>query len=57
MEIMNAENPKSRVMPLSLDWGFLSKLAVEATVLIALHKDVFPESIWPNTPMLIFNIF
>ena len=41
---MNAENPRSRVIPLSFDYGFLSKLAVDATVLNALQRDVFPES-------------
>ena len=27
--VKNALNPKSRVIPLSCDWGFLSKLAVD----------------------------
>ena len=47
---MNAENPKSSVIPRSLDYGFLSNPAVEAMVLSALHKEVFPESMWPKTP-------
>ena len=42
---MNAENPKSNVIPLSFDWGFLSKPAVDAMVDKALQSDVFPESI------------
>ncbi len=54
---MNAENPKSKVIPLSLDYGFLSKLAVEATVLNDLQRDVLPESMCPKTPKFIFNIF
>lgn len=53
---MNAENPKSNVIPLSFDYGFLSKPAVEAIVLIALQRLVLPESMWPNTPIFIFNI-
>lgn len=53
---MKAEKPKSSVIPLSLDYGFLSKLAVDATVLSDLHRDVLPESICPNTPILIFKI-
>ena len=56
MAIINAEKPKSKVIPLSWDCGFLSKPAVEAIVLKALHKLVLPESMWPNTPMLIFSI-
>lgn len=28
--VMNEEKPKSKVIPLSLDWGLLSRLAVEA---------------------------
>ncbi len=50
-----ALKPKSRVMPRSLDYGLLSKPAVLATVLSALHKLVLPESMWPNTPMFMFS--
>lgn len=46
------EKPRSRVMPRSLLWGFLSKLAVLSTVLRALDKLVFPLSTWPSTPTL-----
>ena len=53
---MNAENPKSKVIPLSFDYGFLSKLAVDATVLNDLQRDVLPESMCPKTPRFIFNI-
>lgn len=55
--IMNAEKPRSRVMPRSFDYGFLSKPAVEAMVLKALHSEVLPESMWPRTPMFMFRIF
>ena len=48
--VKNAENPRSRVIPLSLLWGFLSKLAVEVTLVNARTMDVFPLSIWPKTP-------
>ena len=53
----NAENPKSSVMPLSLLWGFLSKPAVDAIVLSALHKEVLPLSMCPNTPILMLMMF
>lgn len=52
MSTENEEKPKSRVMPRSLLWGFLSKLAVLSTVLSALDKLVFPLSTWPSTPTL-----
>lgn len=48
------ENPKSRVMPLSLDWGLLSRLAVDATWVKTRHIDVLPESTCPSTPTFIF---
>jgi hypothetical protein len=54
--MIKAENPKSRVMPRSLDYGFLSKPAVDAMVLRALHREVLPESIWPSTPRFTFKI-
>ena len=53
---MNAEKPRSSVIPRSLDYGLLSRLAVDVTVLSALHREVLPESIWPSTPMLMFRI-
>ena len=56
ISMIKAENPRSNVIPLSFDYGFLSNPAVEAMVLMALHKLVLPESMWPNTPILIFNI-
>ncbi|MPC14243.1 hypothetical protein E2C01_007002 [Portunus trituberculatus] len=49
--------PKSIVMPLSLDCGFLSKHAVLATVLRALAREVLPLSTCPSTPMLKFRVF
>ena len=52
----NAEKPRSSVMPRSFDYGLLSKLAVDVTVLRARQRDVFPESIWPSTPTLMFKI-
>ena len=48
----NAENPKSRVIPLSLLYGFLSKLAVLVITLNVLASEVFPVSTCPNTPYL-----
>ena len=53
--MMKAEKPRSSVIPRSLDWGFLSKPAVEAIVERALQREVFPESMWPSTPMLMFS--
>ena len=50
-----AEKPKSRVIPLSWDCGFLSKLAVEVTSLNIRHNEVLPESTWPSTPTLMFR--
>jgi len=44
-------------MPLSLLCGFLSKPAVDAIVLSALHKEVLPLSICPNTPIFMFMMF
>ena len=55
--IKNAENPKSRVIPLYWDWGFLSNAAVDVISLNILHNAVFPESTWPKTPMLMFMHF
>lgn len=55
--VKNAEKPKSRVMPLSWDWGFLSRLAVDITSLKMRQSDVFPESTWPSTPMLMLRHF
>lgn len=55
--MINALNPRSSVIPLSFDYGFLSKPAVEAIVLRALQRLVLPASMCPNTPILIFKIF
>lgn len=44
------ENPKSSVIPLSLDCGLLSRLAVDATWVNTLQIDVLPESTCPRTP-------
>jgi hypothetical protein len=54
---MKAEKPRSRVMPLSYDYGFLSNPAVDAIVLRLLQRLVLPESICPSTPIFIFNIY
>ena len=53
--VKKAEKPRSRVIPLYCDWGFLSKLAVEVTSLRMRHSDVFPESTWPRTPTLMLR--
>lgn len=50
------EKPRSSVIPLSRDCGFLSKAAVDAVLLSALASDVFPLSTCPSTPMLKFNV-
>lgn len=50
------EKPRSSVIPLSRDCGFLSKAAVEAVLLSALASDVFPLSTCPSTPTLKFNV-
>lgn len=41
-------------MPLSLDWGLLSKLAVDAICVRIRQIEVLPESTCPKTPTLIF---
>lgn len=53
--VKKAEKPKSKVMPRSWDWGFLSRLAVDVTALSMRQIDVFPESTWPRTPMLMLR--
>lgn len=53
--VKKAENPRSRVIPRSCDWGFLSRLAVEVTALSMRHIDVFPESTCPRKPMLMLR--
>lgn len=53
--VKKAEKPKSRVIPLSWDWGFLSRLAVDVTSLKILQIEVFPESTWPKTPILMLR--
>lgn len=53
---VNALKPRSSVMPRSLDWGFLSKAAVDAVLLSARARDVFPLSTWPRTPTLKFSV-
>ena len=55
--VKNAEKPRSRVIPLYWDCGFLSRLAVDVTSLKILQMEVFPESTWPSTPMLMFKHF
>lgn len=50
------EKPRSSVMPLSRDCGFLSKAAVEAVLLRDLASDVFPLSTCPSTPTLKFSV-
>ena len=55
--VKKAEKPKSRVMPLSWDCGFLSRLAVDVISLSIRQSDVFPESTWPRTPMLMLTHF
>lgn len=50
------EKPRSSVIPLSRDWGFLSKAAVDAVLLSALASEVFPLSTCPSTPTLKFNV-
>lgn len=42
--VKKAEKPRSRVIPLSCDCGFLSRLAVEVTRLRILQMEVLPES-------------
>ena len=56
MSTVNDEKPKSRVMPLSLLCGFLSKHAVLAVVLKTFDKLVLPLSTWPKTPTLKLNM-
>jgi len=53
--VKKAEKPKSSVIPLSWDWGFLSRLAVDVTSLRIRHREVFPESTCPNTPIFILR--
>lgn len=53
---VNEEKPRSSVIPLSRDCGFLSKAAVDAVLLSALASDVFPLSTCPSTPTLKFNV-
>ena len=50
------ENPKSSVMPLALDCGFLSNAAVDPSW--DKHRDrvVLPESTWPKIPTFTFCI-
>lgn len=50
------EKPRSSVIPLSRDCGFLSKAAVEAVLLSALASEVFPLSTCPSTPTLKFKV-
>lgn len=54
--IINELKPRSSVIPLSFDWGFLSKHAVLATELRALQSEVLPQSTWPKTPTLKLRI-
>jgi len=52
ISITNAENPKSSVIPHSVDCQDLSNPAVDPIVDSALQRLVFPESMCPRTPML-----
>ena len=47
--------PRSIEIPLSWDWGFLSKLAVLAVVLRAFASEVLPLSTCPKIPTFKFN--
>lgn len=53
--VKKAEKPRSRVIPLYWDCGFLSRLAVEVISLRILQMEVLPESTCPSTPTLIFT--
>lgn len=53
---VNEENPRSRVMPRSLDCGCLSRAAVERVVDRAATRLVLPLSTWPKTPMLMLHV-
>ena len=55
--VKKAEKPRSSVMPLYCDCGFLSRLAVDVTSLSILQIDVLPESTWPRTPTLMLRHF
>jgi len=55
--VKNAEKPRSRVIPLYWDWGFLSRLAVDVTSLNIRQSDVLPESTCPRTPTLMLRHF
>ena len=55
--VKKALNPRSNVIPLSYDCGFLSRLAVDVTLLSALAKEVLPLSICPKTPNFIILYF
>jgi hypothetical protein len=49
------EKPRSRVMPLSLLCGCLSRAAVDSVVDRAPTRLVLPLSTWPRTPTLMFR--
>ena len=53
--VKKAEKPRSKVMPRSCDWGFLSRLAVDVTALRIRQMEVFPGSTCPRTPMLMLR--
>jgi len=50
--VKNAEKPRSKVIPLYCDCGFLSRLAVDVISLKMRQIEVFPESTCPKTPTL-----
>mmetsp|Transcript_25202 Transcript_25202/g.47626 ORF Transcript_25202/g.47626 Transcript_25202/m.47626 type:complete len:202 (+) Transcript_25202:1201-1806(+) len=53
---VNAENPRSRVMPRSALCGCLSRAAVDSWVDRARTSEVFPESMCPSTPTFTFRV-
>lgn len=55
MRVKKEEKPRSRVIPRSLDWGLLSREAVEATWVSTRQMEVLPESTCPSTPTLMFR--
>mmetsp|Transcript_30394 Transcript_30394/g.65634 ORF Transcript_30394/g.65634 Transcript_30394/m.65634 type:complete len:371 (-) Transcript_30394:510-1622(-) len=52
----NAENPKSKVIPLARLCLLLSNAAVLSTLLRVLTKEVLPVSTWPRTPTFKLSI-
>ena len=52
---VNAENPRSSVMPRSRDCWDLSSEFVDSTCDSALARDVLPLSTWPRMPTLMLR--